>query len=177
MRNYLSCDTVADLFLVQVDPLAGDTISNLKLQKLCYYGQAWSLALRDVPVFSDPLEAWAHGPAVPSLYKRFRKYGSSAIDPYDIVSNPLRDLGGDTKEILLGVWTRYGRLTGTQLRNLTHREEPWVRARGSTPPGEACNAEITHDSMRSFYRRMLESANESDSRAFGSITDVRPRAG
>ena len=39
----------------------GDPISNLKLQKLLYYAQAWYLALYDVPLFDDPIEAWVHG--------------------------------------------------------------------------------------------------------------------
>src|SRR5689334_14747494 len=83
MRNLLSCDTVADFFLLQVDDLAGDTISNLKLQKLCYYAQAWSLALDGKPLFGERIEAWAHGPAIPALYGRFKKYGFQAIETSD----------------------------------------------------------------------------------------------
>ena len=159
MRNELSCDTVADYFLLQVDALAGDTISNLKLQKLCYYAQAWSLALDDQPLFAERIEAWAHGPAIPPLYGRFKKYGWQAIDPTDIVTDPVRDLHADHKALLDNVWKRYGPLTGTQLEHLTHREHPWIDARGDTPPGERCTAEITHDSMRAFYRRRLKSSD------------------
>jgi uncharacterized phage-associated protein len=159
MRNHLSCDIVADYFLLQVDALAGDTISNLKLQKLCYYAQAWSLALDDRPLFAERIEAWAHGPAIPKLYRRFKKYGSQAINPLDIVSDPERDLHLDHKGRLDEVWALYGRLSGTQLRNLTHQERPWADARGDTPPGENCTEEITHDSMRAFYGRRLKSSD------------------
>jgi uncharacterized phage-associated protein len=159
MRNDLSCDIVADYFLLQVDALAGDTISNLKLQKLCYYAQAWSLALDDRPLFAEGIEAWAHGPAIPKLYRRFKKYGSQAIDPFDMATDPIRDLHPDHKGRLDEVWSLYGRLSGTQLRNLTHAERPWIDARGDTPPGENCTAEITHESMRAFYRRRLKSSD------------------
>lgn len=38
-------------FLCRVDREAGDTISPLKLQKLVYYAQAWSLVFRNQPLF------------------------------------------------------------------------------------------------------------------------------
>lgn len=170
MRNdLLSCDVVADFFLLQIDELAGDTISNLKLQKLCYYAQAWSLALDNEPLFSERIEAWAHGPAIPELYRRFKKYGSQAIDPSDRQTDPIHDLHTEHLNLLSGVWHRYGRLSGNDLRTMTHHEEPWLKARGSTPPGENCNAAIAHESMRSFYRRQrLEYADDADSRAKAS---------
>lgn len=157
MRNLLSCDIVADYFLIHVDAQAGDTISNLKLQKLCYYAQAWSLALDDQPLFAERVEAWARGPAIPKLYRRFKKYGWQAIDPTDIITDPVRDLHVDHKARPDGVWKRYGHFTGTQLEHLTHCERPWIDARGNTPPGEKCTEEITHDSMRAFYRRQVKS--------------------
>jgi uncharacterized phage-associated protein len=168
MRNLLSCDVVADYFLLQVDPLAGDTISNLKLQKLCYYAQAWSLALDGKPLFGERIEAWAHGPAIPKLYRRFRQYGSGAIDPYDLVTNPIRDLHQEHRDRLDEVWRKYGSRTAAQLRNLTHSEEPWLKAWGDTPPGGKCTEEITHDSMRAFYRRQMKSADEPNTKAAAS---------
>lgn len=168
MHNLLSCNVVADYFLLQVDALAGDTLSNLKLQKLCYYGQAWSLALEGRPLFQERIEAWAHGPAIPKLYRRFKKYGSQAIDPFDIVTDPMHDLHPEHKALLDAVWDRYGGLSGTQLRNLTHRERPWIDARGDTCEGENCTVEITHESMRAYYRRMLESADDRHSKAKAS---------
>ena len=42
---------VARYFLCHVDREAGDTISPLKLQKLVYYAQAWSLVFRSQPLF------------------------------------------------------------------------------------------------------------------------------
>lgn len=43
---------------------AGDTISNLKIQKMLYYAQGYSLALFNKPLFDDRIEAWKHGPVV-----------------------------------------------------------------------------------------------------------------
>lgn len=43
-------------------------ISAMKLQKLAYYAQAWSLVWDDAPLFSERIEAWANGPVCPDLY-------------------------------------------------------------------------------------------------------------
>ena len=40
-----------------------------KLQKLCYYSQAWSLVWDDEPLFTEKIEAWANGPVIPDLYQ------------------------------------------------------------------------------------------------------------
>ena len=47
----LSCYDVAQYFLAKADEDAGDLMSNLKLQKLVYYAQGFSLALFNKPVF------------------------------------------------------------------------------------------------------------------------------
>lgn len=47
-------------------------MSHMKLQKLCYYSQAWHLAWEGVPLFPERIEAWANGPVVPVLYEALR---------------------------------------------------------------------------------------------------------
>ena len=37
-------------------------MSNWKLQKLCLYSQAWSLAWTCKPLFPEDFEAWSNGP-------------------------------------------------------------------------------------------------------------------
>ena len=40
----------------------------MKLQKLVYYCQAWSLVWEARTIYDDRIEAWAHGPVIPRLY-------------------------------------------------------------------------------------------------------------
>ncbi len=40
----------------------------MKLQKLVYYSQAWSLVWDERPIFDEPIEAWAGGPVVRTLF-------------------------------------------------------------------------------------------------------------
>jgi uncharacterized phage-associated protein len=69
MPKEYTAKQVAEFFLAKTDEDEGDLISNLKLQKLCYYAQGLALAVRDQPLFPEPIEAWLHGPVVPTLYR------------------------------------------------------------------------------------------------------------
>ena len=42
-----------------------ELISHMKLQKLVYFCQGYSLALYGRPLFPEPIEAWTHGPVCP----------------------------------------------------------------------------------------------------------------
>jgi hypothetical protein len=86
----------------------------------------------------------------------------------------MRELDAEARELIETVWDRYGKFSGTQLRNLTHREGPWRQARAGTPEGEMCHNEITHDSMRDFYRQVLEEARHgaADSRTADTAADI-----
>jgi uncharacterized phage-associated protein len=55
MKNAID---VARYFSCRVDREAGDTISLLKLPKLVYCAQAWSLVFRSQPLFYQDIEAW-----------------------------------------------------------------------------------------------------------------------
>ena len=65
----LTAAQVADYFLSLVDEDAGDSMTNLRLQKLLFYAQAWHLALTNRPLFEEDFEAWVHGPVIPSFYR------------------------------------------------------------------------------------------------------------
>ncbi len=47
-------------------------MTHMKLQKLCYYSQAWHLAWDGAPLFPEKIEAWANGPIIPVLYEALR---------------------------------------------------------------------------------------------------------
>lgn len=151
----VSVHDIADFFLLQVDQNAGDCISNLKLQKLCYYAQAWHLALFDTSLFCERIEAWAHGPVIPSLYHRFKSYKWGAITPSDVITDPYSVFTRQQIKHVSDVWDKYGGMSGTTLERLTHLEGPWKKAYGNTPRGGSCNQEITRESMTTYYRGLL----------------------
>jgi len=134
-------------------------LTNKKLQKLLYYAQAWSLALTGQTIFNEPIEAWIHGPVVPSIYRRFKKYGFGLIE--DAGSEDLLSLKG-IKSVLDEVWRVYGKYDAGYLELLTHSEDPWIFARNDLDTKKASKAVISIDSMLHFYTTLLNkySSNE-----------------
>ena len=140
----MSASDIAKYFVSLVDEEAGDSISNLKLQKLLYYAQGAYLALHDEPLFPEPVKAWIHGPVVPQVYHDYKDFGAGAIavtkvDPY---SYPV-----DVREVLDEVNSVYGQFTAGKLRSMTHNEPPWM----NTPRSQA----ISHDKMKEFFRTLV----------------------
>lgn len=62
----------------------------------------------------------------------------------------------EEKEILDMVWNSYGKYDGKFLEQLTHEEEPWLKARQGLNPETASQSIITEDSMKTFYERRLQ---------------------
>lgn len=124
------------------------TISTMKLQKLCYYSQAWALVWDDFPLFDEDFQAWANGPVCPELfYKTQGKYSVSAYDE----DGGENDLSEDQKETIDLVLNHYGKHDAQWLSQLTHMEDPWLLARAGIPSGTGCHNIITKESMALYY--------------------------
>ncbi len=114
---------VADYFIANADPDEG--ITNLKLQKLCGYAQAFYLALHGQRLFDASLEAWPHGPVVRRLYDRYASDGkkplSTAVLPGEESRRPFTY---EQLFILETVNSYYGRYSAWALRNMSHGDFP-----------------------------------------------------
>jgi len=128
-------------------------MTTMKLQKLVYYSQAWSLVWDEKPLFKNRIEAWANGPVIPDLYEVHR--GKFAIaswpkgDPKKLTKNQM-----DTVEAVIEF---YGVKSSQWLSALSHQEKPWRDAREGIAPGGFCNAEITQASMAEYYDSLVQS--------------------
>lgn len=122
----IKASTVARYFLSLTDEEAGDTISNLKLQKLLYYAQGFHLAVVGEPLFGERVEAWTHGPVVPDVYHLYKHMGSSAIErPEEFDPGEVDE---QARSILDEVYDVYGQYSAWKLREMTHLESPWLDA-------------------------------------------------
>lgn len=146
--------TVAEWFLWKSET-DGRSITNLKVQKLVYYAQAWHLALVIEPLFQDEIEAWVHGPVVPDLYFKYRSYGWNPIATIP-ADSPFTDAEADIVDHLEDVWSVYGGYDARYLEALTHKEPPWQIAREGIDDRDRSSAVITHESMRQYYQSVLK---------------------
>ncbi len=136
--------------------LSKDSMTHKKLQKLCYYAQAWSCALfAGDRLFEDEIQAWVHGPVVPSLYRQFSKYGWKEIPKENCDYSLFSD---DTLYVLNAVYNTYGEFTGDQLEWLACSEHPWKEARHQAYAWEVCTDPISCKTMRNYYAKKYEEA-------------------
>jgi uncharacterized phage-associated protein len=123
------------------------SLSAMKLQKLVYYAQAWSLVWEGRPLFSESIEAWANGPVVRELYEHHR--GQFEVRNWP-EGHPEKLSAADraTIDAVLGF---YGGKPAQWLSDLTHKEQPWCEARRGAPEGARSSAIITPEAMRAYY--------------------------
>lgn len=124
------------------------SMSTMKLQKLCYYAQAWSLVWDDTALFDEDFEAWANGPVSPELFRKTQgKYSVSADDETGGEDN----LTDNQKDTIDKVLDHYGSHNAQWLSQLTHMEAPWNEARNGIPDDAASSKIITKESMAMYY--------------------------
>lgn len=117
-------------------------LSNLKLQKLLYLIQGNFLRILKRPCFEDDIEAWKYGPVVPTVYSKFKRYGSNNINRieyiYEFESNKFEAIKKDFKPILSDdeaqiiheVVLACKDYSANYLVTLTHSQSPWIKSYG-----------------------------------------------
>jgi uncharacterized phage-associated protein len=100
------------------------SITQLKLQKLCYYAQGFYLAVFGEPLFSEAIEAWELGPVVVKLRQTLSHRGAETIHPYESpFGQNIIDEG--IRAYLEKVWLCVGHHKAGKLVDMTHAESPW----------------------------------------------------
>ena len=136
-------------YLVTLAHREGDPITHLKLQKLCYYVQGFSLAIRDKPMFPETIQAWDHGPVVPALFQQHKQHGNQVIPRPDRTT--IAEVSVKDRELIQEVYKVYGQFSGWRLRDMTHTEPPWKNVFVEGVPF----IEITLDAMKAYFKTQL----------------------
>lgn len=100
----------------------GEYITNMKLQKMLYFVQGLSLAIKGKPVFKEALQAWLHGPVVKSVYSKYKVCGHDTIEDVEPVI-----VDEETSALLEFVYQRYGKYSASELRKITHAQSPYKK--------------------------------------------------
>lgn len=138
-------------------------ISNLKLQKVLYFIQAYFLIEKKdrTPCFDEKIEAWDFGPVVPEAYYEYKQYGSGDIPTIEsfiifdkgYIWNSKKVKFEDTlisdtdKSLINKVVDKFADYSATDLVFfLTHRQSPWIDA--YTPYR---NNEIAVETLKEYF--------------------------
>lgn len=140
--------SIANAFLDRAEK-EGKELTNMKLQKLLYFAQGHSHALRNKRLIEEDCEAWPYGPVYPSVYHAFNRFGSSAItsraaDPDDLawifdddVEPAKTPKNKDVNRFLDAVWRSYRDKTAARLSEMSHVSNgPWAKAFRTGQRGE-----------------------------------------
>lgn len=137
---------VAQRFLELDNAHGGDGLTNLKLQKLAYYAQGFHLAITGEPLFSNKIEAWQHGPVIPSLYHELKEHGKNPV--HQVGGGSTDNLTEEQADLLGEVFETFGRYSAWALREMTHEEAPWLDHIDE-------RAEIPHNDLRRYFSTRL----------------------
>jgi len=147
----ININQLCDYIITKISA-SGETMSNLKLQKLAYYADAWYLLV------DEGFQAWIHGPVSRAIYNRFSSTKSLYSDITIADCTPGFDLSSIPAAAAAhidGVLEVYGAFSGAQLEDMTHKEEPWIKAREGYRPSARCEVVIDRNITRDFYRSRL----------------------
>ncbi len=124
-----------------------DNVDNLKLNKLLFYSQAWSLVRLGRPLFEDKIQAWEYGPVVSDVYHAYKTCGKTPIQE-PLYETDEKIFSSDELELLIDIYNNYGKYTSIALKNMTHvAGSPWDRV---YVPQQ--NNEITLKAMGDYFK-------------------------
>jgi len=135
-------------------------ISNLKLQKVLYFIQAYFLISTNKQCFKEKIEAWDFGPVVPEAYREYKQFGSGDIptisfvvdfDKDNIWNSKVQQYEDDViasvdKVMIEAVVDKFADYSATDLVSITHRQAPWKNAYQ-----QGRNNEITLEAIKEYF--------------------------
>lgn len=150
----ISALTIAEYFIDKSNK-EKKPITNKKLQKLLYYAQVWSVVLNEEKLFPERIEAWVHGPAIPTVYRKFKGF---EFNPIQLDTTGMSfSFSKKQNDLLESIWSIYGKYNAEYLEALTHSELPWQEARKETSASEPSNNIISLATAKKFYAGKLKS--------------------
>jgi len=129
-------------------------LSVLQLIKLVYISHGWNLALYDIPLISDKIEAWKYGPVMPSLYRFFEEIGLTKDDLVNSFTiEEVNCIRAEHLELLNKVYVKYEQMTGEQLTDLMHEKDtPWSAVWNN---GNGRDNPINDEATKAYYARQI----------------------
>ncbi len=158
---------VANYFLDRADK-EDVPISQMKLLKLVYIAYGWYLALTDDRLFDEGVEAWEHGPVIPSLYHEFKHFGKHPITAKatqtdwfsEEVFEPRIPLDNSELHFVLSkVWAAYKIFDAWSLRNKTHEDgSPWKEVFDPNSRGVLLNDSSIKEHYKERIKKYIKAA-------------------
>ncbi|MEQ3670401.1 MAG: type II toxin-antitoxin system antitoxin SocA domain-containing protein [Pseudophaeobacter sp.] len=138
----------------------GYDITQIDLQKICYFLNGHHLIEHDQPMIASTFEAWDYGPVQRSLYNQFKKFGSQPITELATAFDPIRRKPKElpqvkTNSVRATIATHLSKYLGIpsfELVEMTHKPEtPWSRTRSDAQTSANIGLRITNSMIAEHF--------------------------
>ena len=151
-------------YFIELANSKGVQLRQMGLMKRVYITHGFCLALYDKPALDprfDMVEAWRHGPVIPSVYHSFKYNGNNPITDMSCIIEDIQKDGDlkiltpklhdeDVKKMANMVWELYKNTKDFELVELLHRQgTPWALCYV-----EGQNKEIPDLYTSAYYRKL-----------------------
>lgn len=149
-------------YIINYSNKKGYGISNLKLQKVLYFVQAYYLVEKNGCCFEEKIEAWNFGPVIPVVYREFKHCGGCNIprityyfqrinvgDSFHIgVAKYSENVLRRSDRTIIGkIVDAFSRYSATSLVKITHSQQPWIEAYN-----RGASSEIYTEDIKEFFK-------------------------
>ncbi len=143
--------------------ISTEGITNLKLQKLMYFFEAYYMNVHDEcsSLYDCNFSAWNFGPVAIPLYKEFRRFGNNNIEltPEEIEKG--NTISDEKKNLLNNIHSTFKDCSANRLVEITHMENsPWYKVWEKNGRKVGYGADTYIDKMQSknwFKEKFLKS--------------------
>lgn len=159
--NSLMCVSEKMLSVISYIFEKAQEVTPLALQKILYFIQGIYMALYDIPMYDEDCEAWVHGPVYESVYDMFKTFKYNPIDDNRFVmfKNRFQELSENEKAVIDLIIESFGMYSGKVLEQITHNEEPWIRARDGSSSIMPSEAIIEKKAIKEYFKKVSEQYN------------------
>ena len=133
-------------------------MTTMKLQKLVYYSQAWSLVWDEETMFPEKIQAWANGPVIRELFDEHKR----SFQVTTLRKGNPSNLTDTQKETVKSVLEYYGGRSAQWLSDLTHMEDPYKITREGLQDGINSEEEITPEILYGYYLNIPPNPDDSE---------------
>ena len=122
-------------------------IDTMKILKLVYLAHGWNLAINDLPLIRQEVEAWKFGPIIPALYSTMFGMGN-ILHELALPAPAEEPFRVEQEDVMDEVLDAYGNLSNIKLAYMTHGDStPWHQF---YHPND--HAIIPNSSIKDFFR-------------------------
>lgn len=137
-----------------------EDVTNLKIQKLMYFFEAYYMNVYQVEKLYDcNFSAWAYGPVAIPLYKELKKYGNNNILLTDKEKRETENIPKDKKKLLDNIYEVFKKVPAMTLVEYTHMSgSPWkeVWERNGRKVGYGTDTYIDKQKTKDWFKDVFQ---------------------